>query len=103
MFDFSKIIQDLMAKAALALGVAIGTTGYVTDAQKTAIVGGLIAAAGAVWNAITNWRTRKDVAIVAVANDEKKTTADVATAVADAGKVLRPVGTTPAKKNFSSR
>lgn len=75
MFDFNRIIQDLLAKALQMAGTAIAATGYVTDAQNTAIMGGLAAIVGIGLNAYTNRKTRKDVAIVTEAVDDKKTTA----------------------------
>lgn len=85
---YSRILQDLIAKGLQMAGVAIAGTGIATGEQTTAIVGGLGALVGVIWNTWSNNRTNKDVAVVATAVNTKSTTSGVLASE----KEIRPVG-----------
>lgn len=74
MFDFSGIVSDLVSKWLQILGGSAIATGYVTTNEWTAIGGGLAALVGVGMNAYKSRQTRKNVAVVAEAVDDKKTT-----------------------------
>lgn len=83
----NRMIQDLIAKGLQMAGAAIAGTGIATGEQTTAIVGGLGAILGVIWNVYTNSKTRQEVAITATANDTKKTTTQVVTG----NRTIKPV------------
>lgn len=85
---YSRILQDLISKGLQMAGAAITGTGIATGEQTTAIVGGIGALIGVLWNAYNNNRTNSDVAVVATANDTKQTTK----AVLQSEKIVKQVG-----------
>lgn len=94
MFNFKKIIQDLVSKVMFGIGTAVGAGGLATSDEWSAATGGIVAIVGIIWNVFTRASDRKDTAVVAKAVDTKKTTAEVVAS----GVPLQPVG---AKKNYS--
>jgi hypothetical protein len=80
---FSGIFQDLISKGLQMAGAIIAGSGVATGDQTTAIMGGLSALAGVLWNLYSNNKARQNTAIVTVANDSKLTTTQV---------IARPVG-----------
>jgi hypothetical protein len=111
MFNFGKILRDLVAKGMMVLGGSTAVTGIATAEEWTAISGGVAALVGLVIQGFNKRKELKEVAVVATAVDEKKTTAEVIAAVDSGVKTLPPVGaavapptvTSSGKKNFSSR
>lgn len=94
MFDFYGIINDLLSKALQVLGGSAIATGLVTSNEWTAIGGGIAAVIGVGLNAWKSRTTRKNVAIVAEAVDDKKTTV---AAINSAKLLVLPTD----KKNFA--
>lgn len=100
--NFKKIFQDIVAKILAYGGLAIGLTGYASDADIQAVMGGVAAAVGIIWTAITKGRIAKEVAVVATAVDTNKSTAEILAnpiLIAPVGEAARD----SSKKNFGSR